>query len=313
MADLTVKAGDTSPALIETIIDPATGAPANLTGATVTFLLRTLTAATPVVNAAAAINTPATSGSVTYTWQTADTATPGSYLGSFRVTTAGGATYTWPTQGYLDIVIEPSLSGGFGSTIVSLAELKSYLRFPDADRTQDALLAMYLTAVTPIIENIVGPVVVKQYEEWYSGGSVSIQLRQQPVVSLIAVSEYRGPIEYPLSQVQNPAAGSIFSVMFEPDTGSIVRRAPGGAVMPFGWFSGAGAVHVVYTAGRNPAPDNIRLAAIELIRANYQATELGEMNHSDLGDDLAGPRPTFFVPWRVREMLVPSRRHPSVA
>ena len=44
MADLTIKKGDTAPQLSQTIIDPTTNAAANLTGATVKFTMRALTA-----------------------------------------------------------------------------------------------------------------------------------------------------------------------------------------------------------------------------------------------------------------------------
>lgn len=79
MADFTMRAGDTAPLLTATLLG-ADGNPANLTGATVKFHLRAKNSATAIVNAVATV-VSAIAGSVSYSWQAADTASAGDYWG----------------------------------------------------------------------------------------------------------------------------------------------------------------------------------------------------------------------------------------
>jgi hypothetical protein len=133
---------------------------------------------------------------------------------------------------------------------------------------------------------------------------------------LSAVTEYRGPIPYPLTIIPDPSFGSTYSVML--DTAQrIVRRTAGGGVIAFPFMPQS--VHTVYTAGRNPIPENIIEGTLELLRVNYQRTQqmsprpgggAGGSDDDDLGEK--GP-PTFYVPNRVKEMLNPKRRHPRIA
>lgn len=313
MADLTIKRGDTKPVLVYPVVDAA-GVAVNLTGATVKLTMRTLTSATPAVSNAAVTITNPTGGLVTYSWSAADTAVAGAYLVEFPVTFGDGSTQTYPTDGYLDITIEPKLGDVSTATIVSLNEVKRFLRFSDTDRSHDAALLDYITASVPVIENIVGPCVPRLFEEWYDGGSDALILRHQPVVTLVAVSEYRGPVEYPLSLVADPAHGSVYSAMLDPE-GRLVRRGPGGSTVSF--IPGKDVVHVIYMAGRSTIGANIKLANLELIRDNYQPVFQGQHpaygGAQDPGEDVLPGRPAFAVSTRVREFLIPDRRHPSVA
>ena len=75
MADLTIRQGDVTPIFTATIYDQ-NGQVYPLNGCTVQFVMRLITAATPQVNAVATIVNPY-NGEVSYSWQTADTATTG--------------------------------------------------------------------------------------------------------------------------------------------------------------------------------------------------------------------------------------------
>lgn len=305
MADYSCKQGDVLPLLTDTLTY-SDGTAVNLSGASVQFVMRAPTAASVTTQAAATI-TNAGAGGVSYTFTATDTATAGAYLGNWAVTFATGQLMTFPTVGYLDIVIEENLTTVGGARVVSLAEIKDHLRMPDTDRTRDARLVRLLDAATIAIESITGPVLVKKYDEWYDGGTIALQLRHQPVFTLMAVSEYRGPVEFNLALVGDPAHGSVYSAMLDPE-GRLVRRAPGGAVVNF--LNGLDVVHVIYTAGLTPVPANIREAALELIRIRYDDEE----QPGPGSDEIRSGTPLgFFVPNAVREMLVPSRRHPSVA
>lgn len=95
MADkFTIRQNDTLPSLTATLID-VNGNPVNLTGASVVFKMVIRHGVTPVVNRAASILSP-TAGTVSFTWQAADTQNEGTYLGNFIVTYGSGAIETFP-------------------------------------------------------------------------------------------------------------------------------------------------------------------------------------------------------------------------
>lgn len=313
-ADLIIKQNDTRPIATATITD-STGAVVNLTGATVKFVMRSLTAASAAVNATATIISP-TAGTVSYTWAAADTATAGLYQAVWRVTQSDGSLLTFPNDGYLDIWIEPDLTTDTGQYLLSLPDMKNHLNLPAADRGQDQKLLRWVLAATPVIEHVTGPIVPKQYDEWYDGnGSYVIRFRHRPLVTLIAVSMYLGPVEYAMSIVTQPQAGSVFSVMADGGR-RLVRRGPGGSQIPFP--VGNQNVHIIYTAGYTTTPENVRQGALEMLRENWVASQTagGPRTGAEAvvgpGGELGHPPIPVVLSDRVREWLTPQRRHPVI-
>ena len=311
MADYLFKRLDTGPAITATITD-STGAAVNLTSAAVTFVMRPITANSPTTSASATI-TDAVNGKVSYTPTATDTANAGIYAAEFHVTLSGGSKITAPTDGYLEVSIEEDLVTPGGATIVSIGEVKEYLNIQDTDKSRDAKLMRMIRSVAPAIEFITGPVLQRVYQnEVYDGTGPWISLRNRPVLEVHSVTEYRGPIAYPLTQVVTPDQGTIYSYMFE-SPGRIVRRTVGGAQTAFP--IGAETVFVTYTAGLASVPANISESACELIRAHFQRTQQGRPRGGTAGmDDEPGQWILgFYVPNGVHERLAPNRRHPSVA
>ena len=314
VADITIKKGDSSATIGTWQLLDVNGAAVNLTGGSCTFVMRTVLAVSPSTNAAVTV-VNATTGHVTYTPTAQDTANAGIYQAEFHYTLASGKTGTWPISGYLEVQVEEDLVTATPvGRIVGLGEVKAHLNIPDSDKTKDAELLRFVDAATPIIEGIVGEVVQRQRLEHHDGGWSYISLRHRPIVSVESVVEYRGPIQYILQQVSNPVFGTIYSYTYD-EMGRVTRRTVGGGVTSFP--PGANAVEIQYTSGRATPPANIKLGTLELIRVNYQQTQQGGRPQygtgSGLGDDYpGGPSLGFFVPNRVREILAPSRRRPSI-
>lgn len=314
MADFTIKQGSTLPAFADSLTN-SDGSAVNLTGATVKFVMRSQTAAAAKVNATATVTNAAT-GAVSYTFQTADTDTPDAYLAAWVVTFAGGAVQSFPITGYKEVSVEADLTTSTAKRIASLGEIKDYLNISSSSRVNDTELLRLADGVTPVIESIVGPVTAASYDEWHDGGRPFVMLRHRPVQSVAAVIEYRANTAYTLTAITDPTAGTTYSYELDTAFGRIYRRTAGGGTANFA--DGADAVHVTYTAGRTTVPANVKLGALELIRANYQQTQQGGRSAfptSNPADGLDGGSTMmgFFVPNRVREMLAPSRRFPSIA
>ena len=311
--DFTIRQGDTLPYLTQTFTDSA-GNPVNLTGCTVNFVMRTLTAATPAVNAEAEI-VDAAAGQVSFAFTSEQTATAGEFMGSWVVSNGSGGQFTIPTMGYLLISIEENLVTAGGAQLVSLAEIKEALSITTDDRSHDSRLTALATGIVPVIEHITGPMLQRSVTEWYDGGSESIILRQRPAISVESVSEWWGPTEHPLTEVSNPTEGTVFSYLFEAPS-RVTRRGPGGGTMRF--EHGSQTVRIEYTAGLASVPANVREACLQLIRIHYGENQARPLNKawpstSTYGD--ADPTGSiimgWFVPNTVRELLEPSRKTPG--
>jgi hypothetical protein len=314
MPDFSIKQSDVLPVLNDTLTY-SDGTAANLTGASVTFVMRALTANNPTVKAAATIVSPP-AGTVSYTFTAADTAVAGQYVANWIVTFSGGNVQTWPTVGAIEITVEENLTTAGGARLVGLGEVKDYLNLAANDRSRDAKLLRYIDDIAPTVEFLTGPILQRLYQnETYDGGGWFVSLRHRPIIEVHSVVEYRGPIPYNLTQVPTPDLGTIYSYMFQPP-GRVVRRTVGGGVTSFP--PGPDQVWVTYTSGYAQVPRNVTMGTLELIRVNFQETQEGRPGTAGGGmvddDDLTGHTILgFFVPNRVRELLGPNKRHPSVA
>lgn len=114
-----IKANDRKPS-IQSVLgfeDPTgesdPGAP-DLTGTTVSFIMRKATkskkpaAGAPAINASAVVVSVAPP-TVRYDWKEGDTGTPGLYLAEWEAKDANGLTQTFPTDSYIEITIYADL------------------------------------------------------------------------------------------------------------------------------------------------------------------------------------------------------------
>lgn len=318
VSDFVIKQGDTLPILLDSLTYSDDSA-VDLTGASVNFVMRSQTAATPVINTTATI-VSAAAGTVSYTFTEANSATVDLYMGNWTVTFSGGAQMTFPTVGYLSISVEENLTSPGGQLLVSLPDAKEVLNIDAADRVHDAKIIRFINACQVIVESIVGPVIPQVFEEWHDGGQYFIRVRRRPssalgtspILTLMACSEYRGPIEYPLSIIQDPSFGSVYSCMMDT-YGTITRRSAGGGIIAFP--SMPRAVHVWYQSGQQTVPWNIYEGTLELVREHYQQTQQagrGRPTANTDEDTSTQQYVGFLVSGKVRQWLTPTRRHPSI-
>lgn len=307
------------------------GTAVDLDGATVTFVMRSLTSSTPLTLTGSTTVTNAASGEVQFSPSGDDTSTPGEYMANWYVVFPDASDMTFPTEGYLWVRIQENLSTAGGQQLVSLPQVKDYMASfgLNSDRAHDAKLIGFIQAVTPLIENRIGPVLVRTFDEWHDGGQYWIQLRRRPssaigctpVLNLVGVEEYRGPTKYTLAIVADPAQATTYSVMLDLHMGTVYRRTTGGGVIPFSagpWGGGMPqGVHVVYQAGQATVPANVAEAAMEVVRANYETTQTvgsGSMTVTDALEGRMGGLPLgSYLPPRALELLAPMRRRPAIA
>lgn len=318
-ADYTLVQGDLLPILTDTLTY-ANGTVAE--PESVVFTMRALTASEPVILAGASAVVSKAKGEVSFAPGTGDTATTGNYLANW-VAKIGGKQMSFPTQGYLWVTVQENLVTKGGAQIIGLPEVKDHLFIPANDRTHDETLLLMIEAVQPLIENLTGPILPQVYDEWYEGGHATISVRHKPsygfgttpVFNVMAVSEYRGPIEYNLSLVGTPTQGGVYSEMAHGQLGLIVRRTSGGGTSPF-WRDPnhpAQSVHVTYQAGQERVPQNVTHAAKETIAWWYSTTQESGKGRNRPADFEQPGRPSVALPYHAEAMLAPTRRAPVVA
>lgn len=221
------------------------------------------------------------------------------------------------------------------SGLVSLDDVKTHLHIDLTDTDQDAELQGFIDAATPIIEDVVGPVVGRVFTEWHAANGDLVLLRRRPVISISSVTEYAGAAVQALTE-QTPGQDGLDAFGFfveDYDAGIIQRTAYGTpswfGVVPWVWAGqqpalyvaprlsqlGQGRVKVVYTAGRSVVPANVRMGTLELIRHTWQIERGGRVVVTGPGfDDGMVQTPSgYWVPNRVLEALGPSSQTHQIA
>jgi hypothetical protein len=318
--DFTILQGDTQPVFAQQITDAENPDGINLEGATVQLVLRSLTSPAPLVLTGAQTIADPASGIVQWQPSAADTAVAGTFMGKWRITWESGDVQSYPTDGYLSILIEDNLAANGEMQLISLPEVRDAINLPANVHVEDDKLLRWLKMATVLIESIVGPVVVRQFDEWHDGGNTFIKLRRRPssaigcdpVIRLIMCSEYNGPIEWPLAIVSSPDLGQTYSCMLDKRRGRVERRTAGGGVQTFPQMPES--VHVIYEAGQAFVPENVQMAAIETVRSYVETTmDVGRGRRTNADQLDSGPQLTMVLPPAARRLLSPMRKAPSVA
>jgi len=196
------------------------------------------------------------------------------------------------------------------TALVTIADVQQHLNLNPADMSHLTELEGFVAAATDVISGIVGDVVPTARVDTLDGGRSVVVLRHAPVVSVQMVTQYGAG---PAVLVGQPLGGSYTAAGYTVDlaAGILTKRAASGAPIAFDH----GAVTVAYTAGRDPVPGAIRLAALELVRTNYQSTQQAGrpvLAASVADDPFTGQPMGDWLPRKVEQLLGPYRRGPVV-
>ncbi len=273
----TLDLGDTTTLIFNTSIG---GVATNATSVVLTVTLPDGTAVTPTI-----INPPAQTG--TYLWD-------------FLTTQAGRHQVRWVATGvvnqaYNDVFdVRPANPG----MIFGLADAKDSLRSVPGSTINDDKLRDYISAITNVIESLYGIVVQRTITEQRRGGTDTISLSYRPVVSITSATEYIAGTSYTLTQAVSPVLSSTYGYTFDPQKGSIVRRNSSGLRQVF-----MDEVWITYIAGLTIIPDNVLMAARELLRFWWQFGQEGRSTTRNQNSEDTIMVVGYAVPRRVVEML----------
>lgn len=263
---------------------------------------------------------PASPATVTVTIGLPDNSTAGPFSatsGSYAYTTTqvGRHTVLWvstgPSDAYSDVF---EVAAGDMGSLISLADAKAHLG--KTSTTNDEELRLYLSAVTSIIQNLVGVVTRNSYTEIVDAKD-TIVLARAPVISVDTVTIFApvyAPVLPPPVYLLDSAAGVLrrqpnYLWDYDPDYYGWGYGQPHGNSYGYGMR-----LSVTYTAGRSVIPAGIQLAA-RMILDDLWAEKRGGMPLPARGGDTEDviPGADYTMTNRVLELLAPFTRTSGIA
>jgi hypothetical protein len=148
-----------------------------------------------------------------------------------------------------------------------------------------------IDAAQDMITDRIGPLLPTVFTDTVNIWAQSLALSHRPV---LAVSQV-----FMNANSQTPILVPSSGYVFDADTGILTRLTPAGGLGRW-----TGVTKVIYTVGRNPVGQNIRLAAKELAAHLWRNSQLGRARRTRGGpDDESGAGLGYAMPYRVRELL----------
>lgn len=157
-----------------------------------------------------------------------------------------------------------------------------------ANTARDADLTVYIKAATPVIEDIVGPVLPVSLVRTFDGGVASILLNHK-----VNDVEFVTVDDVDVDFVYSPSSNVVYA-----GTSSALSAFRGGIE----------SVAVTYTVGYTPVPSTLQLAARELVR--FWVQQGNQAQRPSFSDGVQADSLTpmgFAVPRRVMELCAPYR------
>lgn len=252
----------------------------------------------------------------TFTWPTPATIIRsglGVFYKDYTGATAGTYLFRWAAAGAVVSVA----TGQFDVLpqtryIVSLEDLKEHLNDTSMSAESEVKLEAFAAAATKVVEHLcttVVPVDVTEYPHVYGG---LVVLDNRHVISVDTVHESVNGTLTALTEDTFTAPGATSG--YRRERNRIYRTAGGADTL----FTAGARVRVVYTAGLEPMPQDVELAAKELVRFWWQPSQYGVMSEAGpLGRSSGGTGTIlvagFLVPNAVLALLAEYRRGPMAA
>lgn len=146
--------------------------------------------------------------------------------------------------------------------IVSLVDAKQFLNI--SSTTNDEELRGFIESATQVVENVVGPVLIRPITEVHTRPGPVVTLTQPPVIALVSMTSI-----LPSQMLTGGQAYDVTQLDLDPDTG-IVRRLDGYPLGRRRTGFPPSPLRVVYTAGRRTVPASITMATRVIINALWE-------------------------------------------
>lgn len=158
------------------------------------------------------------------------------------------------------------------SDLVTATEFKSYANIAHTD--DDTLIGGLIGYVTAAIERYCHHVFTEaEVTEYHNGGDQDLIVDKRPIASIDSI----------VDTFDDDAEVDSGDYDFDPDAGLIYLSYSTGSDCSPKWAKGRRRWKVVYTGGDDGAPDDVKLAALQLIQSIYDSRNR-DMQSESLGD-----------------------------
>lgn len=173
---------------------------------------------------------------------------------------------------------------------VDLVDLKLHLQIDPANTDNDTEMTAHLEAATVALEGLVGPMVPQTITSRRRAVNGAITLPVRPVLDVLSVAGAFGAVDQDVAGL-------------DWDTNGVIRG--GLTCLPSGRYT------VTWTAGRDPVPENMRLAVL-IVAAHLWETQrnrgarravLGDFDSGNPSQDAILLTRGFALPRRALELL----------
>ena len=268
-----IDLGDLYPLTVD--IADSDGNPANASAVTLTITLPDLTTASP------SVSNPSTGRyQVDYA-----TAQAGRHVARWVATGTNAATHAEVFN------VAPASPGA----IIGLGEAKKHLNMSLTKTGDDEELREVIEGATSVVEDVVGPVVVRSFTDQDTEGGPFLVLDNAPAVSLTSVT----------AVLTGGTSYDVLGLDLDGEHG-VIHRLDGGRF--------CGPLRIVYIAGRPIVPNNI-IEGTKVIVGHAWDTQRGQLGRTGFGGDSdLVPTPSgFLVPRRAMEWFRPHAKAPLIA
>ena len=173
--------------------------------------------------------------------------------------------------------------------LITLDDARASLGWAATNTANNSDLERYIEAATPVIENITGPLIVRQLSFAFNGGVEQIVL-PVPFTSVVSVTEN---------------GSAVTDYVADADKGIITA---GTTTAPDVFEPGVDNIVVTVSVGSATVPANVKLAARELVRFWWQQGRQANIPAFGEAPESGSVPMGFAVPKRVYELLEPNKR-----
>ena len=195
-----------------------------------------------------------------------------------------------------------------------VADVKPWLQIPATSTLRDANITLITEMACSWVAGYTGRSIGatthdRRFDGWASWQGAYIMLPFYPVLEIVSMTEYWG-IAGPHVLVESTPTLQVDGFQCVYPTGRLNRVFPGNVQKPF--FPGSRNIEVVWVAGYNPIPADIKMATLELIAHWYRNTQLmgAKIGNAISAQNEFEPASTAGglwqgVPYRVTALLQP--------
>jgi hypothetical protein len=193
--------------------------------------------------------------------------------------------------------------------IVSLADVKQFMRITGTDSDRDAILQDYIDAATRWATYVSDAIVPETFtDEVHSGGGPTIVLFNTPIIEVTSITEYAGVTGCALTQSE-AGGNETYGFSIDNAAAGIISRRWNGVVGCF--IGGRNNVVVTYKAGYETIPADIATYVKMDIQVLFNASWSGRRQASSGGEPFSERLPLNAFP-RLASLMQSSRRVPAI-